>query len=226
MIRSALRTQVENIISRDDKTDLINSALDMALEEISMRHYFLDMYSESDLTTVAAQAYVDLPSNTHKLMEARFIDSTQSYPLDIRNKRWLTQYFPNISADSNMKCKWGHVEDDKLYLYPVPDDAYTIRVTVLKLMQNLASDAASPETNGIDRVIIAFAAHWVFEALEQYESAAKWLIKFERMLERAVRDDEKRLAENRIFTGFQGDMMVFPSDYYNDPFFKYPPRVR
>ena len=222
MTREELRDQVVNIISRTDKTSLINSALDMALEEISMRHYFQDMFSQSNITTVDGTETVSLPSNTHKVLEARLINDAQSYTIDLRPKKWVTDRFPNPSADSEGKPEFAYQSGSNIHFVPTPDDAYTVTVTVLKRMAALATDAASPEVDGIDRVIIAYAAHWVFDALEQYESAAKWLQKFEWMLAKAIVDDERRLGERRIFSGFSPTYAIYPADYTNDPFFKMP----
>ena len=223
MTRAQLRTQIGYVISRGTvHDDLVNGAINLALKEISMRHIFRDMKSESDLPILVNAASVSLPSNTHHLIEARVIDGTSSYELDIRPKRWLTEKFPNVAADNTGKPTWGYIEGGKIYLYPLSDGSYSVRATVSKLMADLATDIASPEVSGIDRVIIEWAVSWCMDALEMFEQATRWMQRFEISLQQAIIDDERQIAVNIIAEPFRGLVPGFPSDYWLDPFFKMP----
>ena len=223
MNRGQMKTHIGLIVNRSDThDDLVEDALNFALQEISMRHAFRDMKSQSNIVTADGVAYATLPTSTHRVVEARLIDGTQSYELDLRPKRQLVNLHPNASSESEGKPDFAYQEGSLLYLFPIPDDAYTITLTVVKLMADMDDDSDTPEVSGIDRVIIAWAVSWVYEALDMHDTATRWLQRFEMLITQAILDDETRIAENLVMQPHTSGMTVYPNDYYNDPFFKMP----
>jgi len=223
--RAALRTRVQNIVGRTDtnSTTIIDDALDEALTEISLRHPFRELRSQSDLSIVADDLLIALPTGTFDIVELRLIDGVSSYPLILKSKKWVTELYPNIDADSTGKPELCYKEGSNLYLQPQCDGSYTIRITVLKLMDALDTDSEEPEVTSVDRAIVALASSIAFMSFEQFISSERWEAKFERALIVAIIADERRIGEDIRHDEFDSRMVVFPPNYVNDPFFKWKP---
>jgi len=191
MTRSELRSEVEERTGRTDKSTRIDTLLDLGIRELTKYHDFEEIRAESDLTTVASQAYVALPTNTRSVVEARMIDGTNSWPLVIKRKKWLTDRIPNVSALSEGKPVYAYKEGDNFYLLRIPDDAYTVRVTVYPKPSDFASDATENPVELLDEALIGYAAEGVLLGVEEYEAAAQWNPRWKAALLQAIRQDNR-----------------------------------
>ena len=79
------------------------------------------------LTTTGGQAYVERPEHMDVIDEVHVYDSGTPYELDIEDGQIVAADARMPSADSDRPCRLGAYEG-RLYLYPIPDDQYTIDV--------------------------------------------------------------------------------------------------
>jgi hypothetical protein len=76
--RSDLRTLVIGATSRSDKSDLINTALNLALTELDQEQVWRELRSTLDVSVVSGDDHIDLPSSVGKVQEVRFINGQSS----------------------------------------------------------------------------------------------------------------------------------------------------
>lgn len=188
--RSAIQTLVESNTGRTDKSDLISSAIDLALEEISNDHDWRAVRFEStSLTTTSDQQTVDLSSlELFQLLSVRVIQGSDlSYEMIFVSEQRFDMLIPDVSDLTNGYPKYCYVKGNTLYLGPKPDAAYTIYVRYIK------KPAAAAENTilGIDMAIVAHATAFVFASIEKLELAQMWEGKFEKALRRARRADNR-----------------------------------
>jgi len=206
-----------NVGNRTDKDTVINLGLDLGIVEIGKTHDFRDMFSESDVTVLAGATHADLPSGTFHLTEVRFIDGLMSYPMMIRDKKWLVDRFPNVGALAQGKPIYGYVSGGMFYLYPLPDSTYTLRMTITKLPVAFTSDSVEIPLNGLDLTLIAFATSFLCKSLQMFEEAREWDSLFRSALGNAIQADRKNHSIHEA-EGFSiyGDKFKLPSDIARD----------
>lgn len=188
-----IRTAVQDNIGRTDKDSVIDNSITLALEAIGRRHRFRVMRTESDLSIVADDLLIALPSGTVDVHEARIIDGTSSYPILLKTKKWITDRWPNIDGDSKGKPVRAYVEGSNLYLQPQCDDSYTVRLTVTKY-PTLASDSDTLSIPGVDECVINWCTAYVLRSYEKFQEAVQWERRFETALKFAMKDDRARDA--------------------------------
>ena len=216
MTRSTIRGLVEDATGRTDKTALINSAIDIAVEELSTQHLWTDMLIENDVLLLADVNSIALASNVARVDEVRIIDGTLSRSLRIRPKKWIVSHFPNPSARSTGKPAYGYIEGQTLFTVPVPDINYTIRYSYYKLHPALSSDGSVVEIRHSGPAVAAYATFWVFQSIEKHEEAEKWLVSYLRLLASAKKVDRANAATKFVFDQ-RGERIVL-NDYWLDPF--------
>jgi len=126
--RLQLVSAVQDILGRIDKDDVILLGLDIALEDIKDRHVWNDLALQ-DTSIIEDDGSVTLPTNFDKLIEARLIDGTSSYPITIRSSEFVRTNYPNPSEDSTGTPYLGFVEGGSLYFIPYSNDSYSIYMT-------------------------------------------------------------------------------------------------
>jgi len=190
--RAELRALViSNLGNRTDKNTVINAALEEGLKHVSRLHFFRSLVSESDIAIVDAETYIDLPATTHQLLEARLIDGTASYPLVIKTKKWLVDRFPNIAEGPIGKPQYGYIEKNDLFLYPISDGSYSVRITVSTNPSFLSLDATENPIPVLDIALVCYATSYVMKSIQMFEYAAPWDLEFKNLLTSAILGDQK-----------------------------------
>ena len=216
--RATLLAMVKNRTARTDKDDVIIEGLDLGLEEYTMRHEFRALRLESDLSIVADDESVSAPSTMRTIEEARLIDGTMSYPMRIKSKSWLTSRWADVSELSTSKPQYLYEETGTLYLYPVSDGTYTVRVTTYSNCGTLSASTTENPVPLLDSAIVHWATAYLYNATEQYEKAATW----ERMAERAFQvavQANGRVVRMEIKAALDvPESLTLPSERYLDPF--------
>lgn len=186
--REELRNLViSNIGGRTDKNSLINSALNLALEDIAERLSTQELETE-DTTVIAEDDYrIALPDGFLQVTSARLIDSTSSYPMEIKPADWVTDRFPNPSADSTGRPYYGYVQGGYFYFVPYSDDDYSITLSVKLVPNALSDDADYPTVKYIDRCIVAWATYYVYQSMQQYQDAKYWFDTYLFNLDRVIK---------------------------------------
>jgi hypothetical protein len=225
MNRSELRALVIQNTGRSDKTSLINSAINIALKEISSAKRWSDLLTRGTATLTANTGYIDLASDLARLDEVRLFETsgTTAWDLEVRRKSWLTGKYPNPEAYSPGKPVFAYLEARRLYLYPIPDAAYPVRYTYYKIHADLSSDSSSSDLRFVDQAVIAFATAWVFQSLQQHDDAKRWFGTYAAFLASAKGADGdnsavKFAAESR--PDEYADSERLQSEYWLDPFSK------
>ena len=172
--------------------------------------------------TIEACYWLNITSGYHHLLEARLIDSTSSYPLEIREKDWVTQRYPNPAADSTHKPVFAYEEGKKMYLTPYADGVYTVTGTVSSLPTDLSADADESDIDGANQALICYATWYMFDSIEEKGTAAIWWPKYERASALCIQSDKKKPAREHNMSEIvqHGRKYIPRTEYYNDPMVK------
>jgi len=225
MNRSQIRELVVQATGRTDKTSLINSAIDLAVQEISAQRLWSDLLVEASVSTSANTSYVTLASAADRITEVRVFDGSTdpAWPLKVRDKSWLVGKIPNFAALSTGEPTYGYLEGRKLYLVPIPDGAYTIYYSYYRQHPSLTSDSSSVLIRGTDRAVAAYASFWVWQSLENHEQADKWLLTYFALLNSAKRLDGGDSVVKTLIDSRGDESPISTHQYWLDPFVKEPP---
>ncbi len=219
MTRLTIRGLVEDATGRTDKTSLINSAIDIAVEEVSTQHLWSDLLVSTNLFLVVGSTSKALASDVARVVEMRVIDNTLSYPLKIRPRSWVVRHFPNPSAQSTGKPSFAYIEGQTLFTVPLPDAIYEIQYAYFKMHVALSTDASEVTIRHAGPSVVAYTTFWVFQSIEKHEEAQKWLVSYLQLLESAKKLDRANSAVKHV-ADQRGRMPVSTNDYWLDPFVK------
>lgn len=220
MNREAIRELVVANSGRDDKTTLMNSLINVAARKLSSEHLWLDLMTEADLGLETGGAHVDLPSNFHRLAEVRLIvdDSPLlSREISVKPKTYIVKQYPNINDENTGKPVYGYLQGTKLYLLPLSDGDYTIRITYFKLHSDFSTDATECEIRHGGEAVAAYATHLLFMSLNMTEDAASWLAVYTQLKDAAIKVDKDNSATNYEAIP-RGRSPRVSHDPQNDPF--------
>ena len=192
MNRSQLRTLVKaNIGNRTDKDTIINMALEIGLNQSVNLHFFKSLMSEYDSDIDEEDNSITLPTTTFQLIEARLINGTSSYPLEIKTKNWMSSRFPNAADDSEGIPLYGFLEGGNLYFYPISNGSYTIRYTICEKPSFDESDSVLNPIPALDNYLICFATAYTMRSLQMFDFADIWDRKANEALQVAIIGDRK-----------------------------------
>lgn len=199
MTREELREKVMlNIGGRMDKTTVINDALEQGLKLAVDLHSFRALRSEGDVDIVENDKSVNLPVNTFQLIEARLVDGVMSYPITIKDKKWLVDRWSNVEDVSTGKPVYGYVEGNVLYLYPVSNGSYTIRITVCINPSFIDADITENPIPCIDMALVYFGTAQAMRNLQMFDYADQWERQFNNALIAAKVGDERTSEEIKL----------------------------
>ncbi len=216
LTRAQIRTLVLDATGRTDKTTLINTAIDLGVEEFSTQYRWSDLLIEADATLTADVQSVALASDVARIIEIRLIDGNNSRTLRIRSKDWIVKHFPNPSATNSAKATFGYLQGTTLFVVPIPDSAYTIRYSYYKLSAALTTDAQEVDVRHSGAAIAAYATYWVFQTVEKHEDAERWLATYLKLLDSAKRTDKENSVTTQVFDQ-RGEILV-SQEFWLDPF--------
>lgn len=218
MTRAELRALVIEATRRSDKASLINDAINFALADISSQHLWSDLLVEATATLTEGSTSVSLAADVARVTEVRILDEsgTPSWPLQVRPKSWVVRKFPNPSAGSQGRPNFGYLEGTTLSTVPVPDVDYTVRYSYYRIHPNLTSDGSSTLVRGIDPAVIAYATHWVFQSIEKYEEARRWLEIYAMKLTIAKKVDKDNSVVQSIAES-RDEQLPANHEYWLDP---------
>ncbi|KKM85135.1 hypothetical protein LCGC14_1292110 [marine sediment metagenome] len=198
LTRASISTTVQAMTGRTDKADVIITAIDLALEEISNSHKWRGLkFEDQAVVTVASTQTVDLSSlGIDQLISVRLIQgSDSSYLLKYISEELFDKMLPDVTDLTESTPKFCYIKGDTLFLGPVPDAVYTLFVRYVKSMVAGSANVIK----GIDGAIIAFATSFVFASIEKEQLAAFWDRRYARALLLAHRADDR--VEYRLRSG-------------------------
>lgn len=219
--RAQLRTSVEALVGRTDKTSVIDDALNFALQEAADQHYFSELWSQSDESIVQAANSVAFKAGSRDLLEARLIDSTNSssWVILIVPKFQFVSSIPSIGDVDEGRPSVGYIEGETLHFAPPSDGTYVIRMTTITV-PTFSSDSDTSSIKGIDEFLISYAAEYLFASIELPESAMLWSNKWKVVLSRAIRADKKNPSVQLIMQphGSDNKLRYISGNPAQDPF--------
>jgi hypothetical protein len=216
MNRSEIRALVEQTTGRSDKTTVINSAINTALNKISAAHLWSELLTVgTGSLTVDAESFT-LDSTLQRLTRFRILDSLLSYPLTIVNESWVLSQFPDPSAFGSGKPRFGWLRGKVLHLLPVPDSTYNVSYTYFRKHPGLDSDDAEVLISCADDAVIAYTTYWLFRSIEKHEDANQWFADYQMHL----RDAKEMDRSSAVMMGAQtrGMKSYLPEIAWLDPF--------
>jgi len=177
--------------------------------------------SDVAATLIGNPEYVNLPTNTLHVVRARLIDGTSSQRIAIKTKGWLQDRWPNVASLACGVPKWAYEDKSlgRLYLYPVANENYTIRVTITQVRTSFAEDATACPVTGLDLALIAWATGYVFQAVEQFANAELWFQRARTAAMNAEQADRRSREELRAEDGADEEEGLYLSaEPWLDPF--------
>ena len=259
MTRSELNSVVTSLIRRTDKSDLINSALTLAIKEIGKLLNFREAKNEEDLsirsvalnfsdgawtsstkTLVASGAFADyafvagdqiyvaggtgatigwdtvasrndddtivlstsfgvdatdvaataigqpyklslggLSQVPTHILEARIIDGTQSFTFGIFTKDHVVAIWPNVSAETPSYPVMGYVEGGYIWMHPISNADYTMRLTFTSLSAlAFSGDSTENPIPHTDYAVICWATGFVLDSIDLTDRALIWKARY------------------------------------------------
>ena len=177
-LRLGRRSDIEDI----DSTNFYETWINYAYQDITRRNkffgktfhfYFPQLESiDTSQSTTDGTAYINVPDST--LIIRQVWDSTNDYLL--KHIGWMTYLKKSGRASSTSESepkKWTR-SGSYIYLYPTPDDAYTMYIYYRKMVSAL-SDAGDTTAIGEewDELILGLATYKGCSWLREYDDAEK-----------------------------------------------------
>jgi hypothetical protein len=160
-------------------------------------------------SSLAEAAYVTV-TGLGELYRVQVIDGTSSYNIEIRPKLAVEDGVPVAEAQAAGRPAVCYHEGDRVYLAPVPDALYPLRIHYRKVL-TLASGTLS--LDGFDSLVCAYATGYAFLAVRHApKHAAEWTGKFQQL----VALKRQGLGHNGVAEGM--DLRCGPADlagYYD-----------
>jgi len=179
-----------------------------------------DGQSDISLSQIFNPRFFELPSDCLHLKELRFIDGTSSYPIDIRDKKWVVDRWPYVESLSKNKPVVGYVEDNKFWCYPVNgDSSYVVRATYVKRVSAFSGDSVENPVPALDYALSCWATGFVFDSIEEFAKAASWYGRAASSLLKAIKED-KRTKIIRQMDPFTTEKTYESPTPWLDPFVK------
>lgn len=181
LTREELRNLVISNTGRSDKVALINSALSLAMNDISLQHTFRQMCVVFSGTLSINDASLTLPTGAVDLMELRLIDpdtSTLTHTIVLKSKSWILSRWPNPSSNSSGTPCIAYLESNVLVFDRPVVKAYTYAGTYLRMLRALDDDTDTADCPYIDNALVCWATAYVFRSIQDQRSADSWLMQY------------------------------------------------
>ena len=215
--KSELWAEVKaNIGNRDDLDDRTENVLNFAQEKINRFYPFSEMEEIEDKTTSENTRFVTLDSVPRNIISVRLLDDSMSRKLIYVPRPKFDRLAPYPESYATGRPEFYTFFENKLELYRVPDDEYSLRVRYIKKPTRFttSSDTTS-DYIWKDDIIVALATAYAFRSLARFDLARNWEAEADRML-RAARESDKHFTDFGMGDGLSNGS----APYYQDPFVK------
>jgi hypothetical protein len=217
--KTAILAAVQTNHNRTDRDTIAETGLNLALQEMVKDFDWKRLKTTLDVSVESGDTYVQMISGFLKVTEIRFINDTQSYPIEFKNREQVLRDFPNVDADdAGGYPMFAYIEGDQLFIVPKINTTGTIRVVYYATPTfPTTEDEISPFIPSLDQFLISYATSWVFMSLQMFREASTWMSIALASLEGAKALDMREGAENRIRQGFQSvaQTVLNPEDPFN-----------
>ena len=163
-------------------------------------------------SSLAEAAYVTV-TGLGELYRVQVVDGTSSYTVEIRTKLDVEDAAPVAEAQAAGKPAVCYREGDRVYLVPVPDAVYSLRIHYRQILSLASGTSATLSLDGFDSLVCAYATGYAFLSVRHApKHAAEWTGKFQQL----VALKRQGLGHNGVAEGM--DLRCSPSDsagYYD-----------
>jgi len=181
-----------------------------------MEHLWSDLQVAATATFTIGQTTLALASDMRRLTVVLVLDGLNSYRLTLLNKTQLKTRYPDFTAWTNQKPRFGFLAGTTLTVVPPPDSAYPVDYTYYRLHPALANDAGILLITQADEAVIAYTTYRLFKSIQQHDDAKEWLIDYAIHLRDAISADRSPAVE--MMAEPRGRGRPVPVDYWIDPF--------
>jgi hypothetical protein len=204
---------------RSDKITLINTALDLAVAELSSQRDWSDLQVQAEATIALGAGSVSLASDVARVKEVRLLDGTLTRPVLLRSKTWVLERYPYPDNISPSRPVYGYLEGKTLHVVPWASVSYDVRYTYYRLHPALADDSSEILVRHAGPAVVAYANFWVFQSIEKAIDADRWLTSYWKLIASAKKVDSDNTAVVTNATQ-RGEELPARPDYWLDPFTK------
>lgn len=223
MTKEEIKNVVLTHVNRDDKIDLIYTAIDLGLRQINQRWAFKQSRLAADTTVTQGQQSFSLPDNCLQIVGLRIkFDGTVTGAgvITVLPKHRVQQLYPRLADqpdDENLRTGrpiYAYEEMGQLFMIPSPANEYTIEVTY-DVLETLDATSDSPSSVNLDEALIAYATSYVYKSIQMLTDASYWDQQYERALAIAMRADDRKTAQHRQMRGAEqhGKPYIYDRDY-------------
>lgn len=205
-MRAIIVTRLGN---RRDKDDVINTELDLGLQELTETYDFLSQISLDEYDTVDGTEEVELSSTTKKVLKVYQINGTMSSRVRLKTKSWLLDRFPNVSALSHGTPVFAYVDGTTLTLFPVNNGDFAIKVLSFQEAGVFEDDSTVCPVPELETTLLHWVTSQVFGGIERAKSAQWWNGRAALAYQRAQRGDGRRYEELKSdLVAHEGDSLI------------------
>ena len=179
-----MQTRILSELTRDDLTAQAQNAIQSAIKFYQKKPFWFNEEIATASTADGTQYYA-LPSDFVVERSMTISDSTTTYPLPRRSHIQLDEWY--ISGSTGWPSDYSLYEE-QIRLYPIPNDTYTMTISYVKSLDELANPE---DTNA-----------WMVEGEELIRSRAEYDICM-RILRKADWAEFYKVMENESFRNIE-----------------------
>lgn len=178
-----VRSFIADDLDRSDLTTQINRAINRAIEHYEKERFFFNEAIGTFTTTASQKAYTTatIPSDILEIDYVEVVVSGNDYKLTERPYTYIEEI--DVSHQTGIPTDYAYY-DEQIFLYPIPDDAYTIRISYQKLYSELSADNDTNDfTEEAEDLIECHALAWIYSRILKNDKEA---MKYESLEIRAL----------------------------------------
>lgn len=184
---SAIRTEVLNKLENSDfDSTTVNSFINQTHRQILNKHRFPFMEDTFSGTLTSGQYIYDLPTGAQELITFR-ITAPDANAIDLTDRfmpfREYDDKHPDPTQDNSGQPESWTMISNKFYIYPTPDQVYTLDTRFIKTPTALTSDSdVSDVPEEFQELLVLGAAARALERDDYPDEAAVYRAQFDEML--------------------------------------------
>ncbi len=170
-------TAVTDNCKRTKDTVIIQRKIQDTVKLILNRGNFPQLEDIDTVATIASQGYTALPTLFKGLYDEDSVTSGVSGEVQhlriLSPGEFITSH-PKPDEDSEAMPRECMLFEDQIYWYPIPDDAYDIRLHFFKYHPTFDTDNPHVLGEQADRAIEYLATAMIYDTMQEYADAGYW----------------------------------------------------
>jgi len=205
--------KVKNNVGRSDDSTMDDYAIEWineAQKKVCNKANFWFLHTTTTIAFTSGDNVEDLPSD-FKDDALVFLEVTTGSTTDWEELDYAEWIDIRRDYDATTTGQPQHyiIEGDELYLYPIPNDSYTVRLDYYKYLADLAASGSSNNLlDNYPEILEAYATHKAFSRLREFEESAAWEGKFNRELRDLVLANAEREVPDEMVLRTRPDVFA------------------